>query len=100
MTRVTAASLAKAACATSPIQLEALQRFRRDRAAETRPHTIKSYAEVFERLLRSGDLAASPTVNVLVGTSPSGPRVESGDRAVSTVGSRPSRDRFPICTSP
>jgi hypothetical protein len=97
MTRVTAASLAKAACATSPIQLEALQRFRRDRAAETRPRTIKSYAE---RPLRSGDLAESPTVNVLVGTSPSGPRVENGDRAISTVGSRPSRDRFPICTSP
>jgi integrase-like protein len=51
MTRITAASLAKATPETSPTLLDALPRFRRHLAAENKSaRTIKSYAESVERL--------------------------------------------------
>jgi site-specific recombinase XerD len=51
MTRITAASLAKATPETSPTILEALPRFRRHLAAENKSaRTITSYAESVERL--------------------------------------------------
>jgi site-specific recombinase XerD len=51
MTRITAASLAKATPETSPTLLDALPRFRRHLAAENKSaRTIKSYVESVERL--------------------------------------------------
>jgi site-specific recombinase XerD len=51
MTRITAASLAKATPETSPTLLDTLPRFRRHLAAENKSlRTIKSYAESVERL--------------------------------------------------